>query len=351
MTQTTEGTGTGSVERVKFKILNGDVKNSNLRMTKTLSNFAQTLIVDPNGDDVNGNGGVLNPFKTIQRAHDYALQNISSSDQVIVKINSGNYLENLNITRSNIHFVGLVGGVSKATRLSGNVIIQISNSVTSPASDMISFENILIASATGNSVINAGGVVGYSLSLKDTYLFTSSSTASCLNVSNTANTGIKLELKNVILQNQSSSGVSLNLSNTYYANVEQLLVYGGTGGAINITTTDAVVYNSRFETMGGSFVIKTNSSFTPGKASLVLGNATLANPNLNASGIEIASGSIVNAAQVAFNVGSATGSGFAVKGVSGSVFINGNNIVVAGTNSKISSAITRVALTTSLTPA
>ena len=31
MTQTTEGTGFGSVDRVKSKILNGDVKQSNLR--------------------------------------------------------------------------------------------------------------------------------------------------------------------------------------------------------------------------------------------------------------------------------------------------------------------------------
>ena len=30
MTQTTEGTGPGSVDRVKSRILNGDVKNSNL---------------------------------------------------------------------------------------------------------------------------------------------------------------------------------------------------------------------------------------------------------------------------------------------------------------------------------
>jgi hypothetical protein len=116
---------------------------------------------------------------------------------------------------------------------------------------------------------------------------------------------------------------------------------------------DAVVYNSRFETVGVSTVINATSSFTPGKPSLVLGNATITNPSANGNGIDIASGSIVNIGQVAFNVGSVSGTGFAVKGVVGSVFLNGNNLIAPGTNNKVSTEIGagNVPLGTSLTPA
>jgi hypothetical protein len=43
MTQTTEGTGNGSVYKVKQKILNGDVKNSNLQLATVVSGSAADL--------------------------------------------------------------------------------------------------------------------------------------------------------------------------------------------------------------------------------------------------------------------------------------------------------------------
>jgi len=321
--------------------------------TATSTFYAQTLIVDPDGDDVTGNGGPNAPFKTVQAAHDYADLNIPVANQVIVKLNTGNYVENLSITRPNIHFVGLVDGVTKSTRISGTVNVGVATSVGGAANDMVSFENFLITSNAGPSVMTIGGSLGCAVTLKNIFIFTSSSTSKCVDITNTSNTGIKLDLRNVILQNQQSSGVTLNLSNTYYANADQLVIYGGTGASITINNTDAVVYNSRFETVGVSTVINANSSFTVGRPSLVLGNATIANPSTNGNGIDIASGSIVNIAQVAFNIGSVSGTGFAVKGVAGSVFVNGNNLIVPGTNNKVSTAIGagNIPLGTSLTPA
>jgi hypothetical protein len=43
MTQTTEGTGPGSVERVKSRIVNGDVKDSNLSLTTIINNAGGDL--------------------------------------------------------------------------------------------------------------------------------------------------------------------------------------------------------------------------------------------------------------------------------------------------------------------
>jgi hypothetical protein len=319
--------------------------------TATSTSYAQTLIVDPNGDDTTGNGGPNAPFKTVQAAHDYADLNIPVANQVVVKLNTGSYSGNLLITRPNIHFVGPTQGVSKSTRISGIVTVSTASSVGGAANDMVSFEDILIVSNSGTSAVTIGGTFGCSVMFKDAFVFTSSSTAKCVDVTNTATGGVSVHMKNVLLQNQASSGITLDLSNTYYANIDLLTLFSGTGTSMNITTTDAVVYNTRIEKTGIGTAVIANSSFTAGKPSLILGNATIANPTANSDGILVPSGSTVNIAQVAFNI--ADGTGFAVKGVDGSVVVNGNNLFVPGTNNKISSAIGagNIPLTTTFTSA
>lgn len=324
--------------------------------TATSTSYAQTLIVDPDGDDVTGNGGPNAPFQTLQAAHDYAAANNSASEQVIVKLNGGTYSGNLLVTRPNTHFVGPNYGPSKSTRLAGIVTVTTNVAVGGTVNDMVSFENMLIVtgSNSGNSVISIGGTIGCAVFMKDVYVFTSSTSAKCLDVTNTASGGVKVEMKNVALQNQASSGTTVNLSNTYYANLDLLTVFSGTGPGMEIATTNAVVYNTRFESVGVSTVINVLSSFSGGQQpALVLGNATITNPSANGSGINLALGAISNVAQVAFNVGTSAGTGFAVKGVAGSVFVNGNNLIVPGSNNKVSTAIGagNIPLGTSLTPA
>jgi hypothetical protein len=316
--------------------------------------YSRTLFVDPNGNDTTGDGGANFPFKTIQKAHDYANTNISLNDQVVVRINCGTYSENLSVTRPNIHFIGPSEGVTKSTRISGTVNVNTSSSIGGTVNDMVSFENILIAAGPGaGDVLTAAGSYGYALTLNNVYIFTQSTSAKCINITNTVSGGLKIEMKNVILQNQSSSGNTLELSNVYYANIDRTTFFNGSGKALNITSSGATITSSRFESSGpgATTMIGTNSSFTPGAPTLTLGNSWIVNPMANGNGIEMANGSIASVATVAFNVGAAAGTGFAVKGVAGATFVNGNNLFVAGTNSKISTAITRVPLVTSLTPA
>jgi len=323
--------------------------------TATSTSYAQTLIVDPNGDDINGTGGPNAPFQTLQAAHDYADSNIPVSEQVVVKLNGGFHTGNLFVTRPNIHFVGPTYGQSKSTRIAGIVTVGTASSVSGYVNDMVTFENILIVTGTnsGTSVVTIGGTIGCSVVLKDVYVFTSSTTAKCIDVQNTASSGIQLELKNVVLQNQSSSGITLDINNTRYADIDLLKMYGGSGTSMQIATTNAVVYNTRFENTGVTTAISVLSSFTSGQTALVLGNASITNPSANGNGIDIAANAITNVAQVAFNVGTSVGTGRAVKGVAGSVFVNGNNLIVPGTNDKVSTAIGagNIPLGTSLTPA
>jgi hypothetical protein len=323
--------------------------------TATSTSYAQTLIVDPNGNDTTANGGPNAPFQTLQAAHDYAAANNSASEQVIIKLNGGSYSGNLLVTRPNTHFVGPNYGQAKSTRLVGIVTVSTASSVGGYANDMVTFENMLIAtgSNSGTSVVTIGGTIGCSVALKDVYVFTSSTTAKCVDVTNTATSGVNFEIKNVLLQNSSSSATTLDISNTRYADIDLLKMYGGSGTSMQLTKTNAVVYNARFENTGVTTAINVLSSFVPGDTALVLGNATVANPSANGNGIDIAANAITNVAQVAFNVGTSVGTGRAVKGVAGSVFVNGNNLIVPGTNDKVSTAIGagNIPLGTSLTPA
>lgn len=360
---TTEGTGPGSVDRV-FPPIGNRVVHANLAI-KTVDvdnltqevldlivggSYGQTLIVDPDGDDINGNGGPNSPFRTLQKAHDYAVANIDPDKRVVIKVNAGEYTENLTVTRTRTSFVGLTEGISKATRLAGTLTINTSASIGGSADDMVSFENILIAA--NSNVITIAGSFAHTTLFKDCQIFTSSANAKCLNVTNNAEGGNRIYVTNCIFSNQQSSETTVEFLNTAYANINNGTFFNGTGKAMNITTTDAVIANSRFESASGATtMIGVNSSFNSGKPALNVANAWIVNPSANGNGIEIASGATTNVGQVAFSVGSSAGTGFAVKGVSGAVFVNGNNLIVPGTNNKISNAITRIALTTSLTPA
>jgi hypothetical protein len=314
-------------------------------------NYSSTLTVDPNGDDTNGTGGPNDPFQTIQKAHDYAVANIDPAERVVVKINAGEYIENLTVTRSRTNFVGLTNGHSRSNTLRGNVNVQISNLTDTANTTTVAFENLLIVPVDGDNsdVFTVSGNIPCNIFLKDLQLFTWSTTAKCLFVNTSAPAGISVHVNNVLFQNELSSGATLDFSNTKYANLDGLFVFSGSGVCLDIKTTQAVVYNARFEKSGTSAAINATSGFGA-LPSLVLGNATISNSNADGVGIDIAN-STVNIGQTTFNVGTAAGTGFAVKGVSGAVFVNGNNLIVPGTNNKISTAITRVALGTSLTPA
>jgi hypothetical protein len=312
--------------------------------------YSQTLTVDPDGNDTTGNGGPNNPFQTIQAAHDYAVTNINPDKRVIVKINAGEYTENLTVTRTRTSFVGLTEGISKATRLSGTLTIITSASVGSSADDMVSFENLIISA--NSNVITLAGSFAHTTLFKDSQVITSSSASKCLEVINDSDDGNRVYITNCIFSNKESSDNTIDFFNTAYANIDGITIFNGTGKAMNITTTDAVIANARFESASGATtMIGANSSFNIGKPALSLANSWIVNPSVNGNGVEIANGAIVNVGQVAFSVGTAVGTGFAVKGVSGAVFVNGNNLIVSGTNNKISTAITRVALSTSFTPA
>jgi hypothetical protein len=300
-----------------------------------ISNYESTITVDPAGSDTTGTGGVNYPFKTIQKAHDYAVANIDPTKRIVIKINAGEYAENLIITRTRTSFVGLTEGISHATRLSGTITIETSESIGGVNQDIVSFENILITA--GSTVITVAGSFSHSTFFKDSQIYTDDN-AKCIDVTNQS--GNRIYITNCICSNRNSSLPTVEFVKTAYANINGGIFFNGTGKAMNITSSNAIIANSRFESTGATTMIGVDSS------SLSIANSWIVNPSPNGSGIEIASGATATVGQVAFSVGSAAGSGFAVKGVSGSIFVYGNNLIAPVTNNKISVAMSKIPLGT-----
>ena len=119
--------------------------------------------------------------------------------------------------------------------------------------------------------------------------------------------------------------------------------YGGANLALKASGTVA--------TLDGCTVYATFTDVInlTGASTINIGNTTITNSQANGNGVNIAAGSTAVVGQCAFDV--PTGTGYAIKGVTGSVLVYANNIIAYGKNNKISSAMTSIPMGTSFTPA
>jgi hypothetical protein len=305
------------------------------------------LVVDPLGDDNTANGAITKPFATIQAAHDYAANNVTSTSPVVIQVNPGRYTENITLTRALTHLVGLTTGAAKPTRIIGSITVNLITPVLGGTSnDIFSIENLVVS----QNVVTLSGDQSYMFLAKNVLFTTSESTGNNLKSTNTSNTGIKIELTDCLFENQNSSDVSIDLSNVWYGNFSQLSCYSGSNSVMKISNSSVIMFNSRLSTSTGNNVIEAVSGFGA-DVSLTGGSLVIINSNANGNGVNISSGATVNIVNSAFQVGTSAGTGRAVFGVAGSIFVNGTNTIIFGTNAKRSTAITNVPHVTTFTAA
>jgi hypothetical protein len=303
--------------------------------------FAKLLYVDPAGNNSTANGSVALPFVTIQAAHNYANTNISSTEFVVIHLNPSNYREDVTITRPLTHIIGHSKGVSKATRISGNVNINITTSSLGGTQDIINFENLVIS----EGAVTLAGTQSYTFQADEVYFVTSLSNGKNITCTNANASGIRIELKECLFENQSSSQPALDINNCSFGIFDTITNYGGTGPSLKITNSNVTLFNGHLNTSGNNVVevvsgfgTQYNPSTAPnGSVAFIGGNLIVRNYASNANGINITTGATVNLGQSVFWVPAGTGA--AVNGVAGCFYINGSNIFVPGTNSLVSSAI------------
>jgi len=323
----------------------GDIVDSTGASVLGVGTSSFVLVVDQSGNNSTANGSITKPFATIQSAHDYASNNFTSTDQVVIQVNPGMYTENLTLTRALTHIVGLTTGASKSTRIIGSITVNLITPILGGTSnDIFSIENLVVS----QNAVTLSGDQSYMFLAKNILFTTSESTGNNLKSTNTSTNGIKIELTDCLFENQNSSDVSIDLSNVWYGNFSQLSCYSGSNSVMKISNSNVIMFNSRLTTSTGTNVIEAVSGFGGG-VSLIGGSLVIINSQANGNGVNISSGATVNIANSAFQVGTSAGTGRAVYGVSGSIFVNGTNTIIYGTNAKRSTAITNVPHVTSFT--
>lgn len=302
---------------------------------------AQTLLVDPDGNNTNADGSVNKPFQTIQAAHDYAASNMSSSEYVVIKLNAGNYPGNVTLSRAKTAIVGASDGLIRSSWIAGSVTVNLPSSSGTLSSDIFALENVVVSS--NNDVITLAGNQRYVFYSRNVYGYTSSNTANVLNVTNTSSGGVKVDLFNTYLQSE-GGGTVLSTLNTYYLNINNCTLAANTGPALRTTTTSGLVTTTRLTTKTGSNVFVNVSQFASG-GTITFGVCTFESAATNGNGFYLTSGSTTALGGCAFNIPS--GTGFAVAGAAGSVLVKSanNNQIAYNTNSTTQGTVTVIPMT------
>jgi hypothetical protein len=321
---------------------------------------ASILIVDPLGDNSIADGTIAKPYATIQAAHDYASANISTLSDVVIQINPGYYSENVTLTRLKTHLLGMNSGETKTTRINGTLTINSNSIFKDVYTDNFTVENLIIGSTdvTGN-IVTLAGSTQYSFIARDTTIYASTSGSQGIVTTNTSNDGIYIDMSDCTVQTAGSASNAIDLNNVFSSILNNCIVLSGTGFAARVVNSNLIATNTSFRTNSGSKVVDVVSGFgtqfnpitSPvGSVGFIASNCSFQNSVPNNDGIDITAAATALISRGSFVI--VNGTGFAIKGVAGSFFINGDNLIFPGMNVKVSSAIGagNIPLTTAFTP-
>jgi hypothetical protein len=143
----------------------------------TATLYAKTYWVSTAGSDVAGDGSIINPFATPQKAHDVAIVDYPT-DYVSVEIGPGSYVGGLAVEKWNIVFHGAGSRPeTQATKLLGLVSVN-PDAATQKFNDVVGLDRLYIeTSSGGDAALYVGGTGAFSLVVTDCYLTTSDASA------------------------------------------------------------------------------------------------------------------------------------------------------------------------------
>lgn len=209
--------------------------------------ITQQLYVTKTGDDTLGDGSIVKPFLTIQKAVNTAVGN------TLINISPGLYVEN--ITFPAVNGVLLNGGDKQTTFISGTLDISLGGNIT--------LENLSVDNAAA-SVVIFGGIANQSLDMRNVRLTTQAgNTFPCLLASNTG--GGSINCFNTQIGVNDSTGGSKAIVQTGDTNFNMFncnasindnndniaLDFSGAGGG----------YSHQFGSIGGQSVLSGGVSF------------------------------------------------------------------------------------------
>ena len=329
----------------------------NSLVTAGVANASAMYYVSKNGNDTTGDGSAINPFVSIQKAHDAALAYNTGGNGATIIIGSGVYSETLALTRPNTKYMGMGGSKSWGTRVNGAVTY------------------------IPNGVYN-GNSPNSTITFEDMFFYPSSASVDAITMAGSDYAG-GLYLNNVRIYNENGRGVVINNTasgsnpNRFYADNLDMTIRGAYDGltisncgvanitnSMNLTATTGAVFNLT----SGYLTIASCNMFSEGITVAKISGAgtilSIGQSTFNNSTYTDGDGLTVGAYSYAFLVGVnfalktgvSAAAGYAVKGVTGSVtqyayltFFNSTG--GTPTNNRMSTAMTRVPFTTAVVAA
>lgn len=295
-----------------------------------------TLYVATSGNDSIADGSITKPFATISAALTYANNTYpvtaGNAQRVAINITPGSYTENINLTRPCTHLFGVEGKL-KSVQINGSITVDPSISYGGIFQTNFSLNDLFINS-TASHAVQLAGTIQCSLDINNCYLYTSGNGVKAFVVSSTASGGNRIRISGTDITTVGDS-MALDISNT----------------------TNCVVTNGIFSSASTTDVIKVSGTITlsliqastatatnvvnVASGTLSCGMSAFSNTKANGNGVYIAAGAYYIAGQVTSNI--ALGTGKAVTGVAGSVYLRGGNYFLYGTNNGIGASVTALA--------
>ncbi|NBP02009.1 MAG: hypothetical protein EBU90_18145, partial [Proteobacteria bacterium] len=309
-----------------------------VQTTSGTKSFGGILYVDKNGNDQTANGSQSLPFRTIQAAHNYAFDNysntVANNSDVLIVINPGTYVENVEIYRQKTHLQGTSIGRNKSTQLVGNVIFN-SSPASSNVGNNFSCKDITISNNTGSAITLSGNKI-VRIYLDNIDVQSTGTQTSCI-ISNLTTDYARLYVKDSNFTNTALSSATFKLgklltgefSNINVTSEFDFLDWRPTFTGEGLTFKESKIYVGGLSTL-------TNYVFN-GVVSYL--NSKITSVNENASGFYINSGTL-ELINTKLSIGSSTGTGVLVDGTGTSILLTSNLSLTTTSNKIIIGSVT-----------
>ena len=324
----------------------------------TATLYAKTYWVSTAGSDVVGDGSIINPFATPQKAHDVAIIDYPT-DWVSVEIGPGSYVGSLTIEKWNIVFHGSGSRPeTQATKLLGVVTVT-PDAATQKFNEVVGLDRLYVEppSVGGVAALYVTGTGAFSVVVTDCYLTTASASATAtvfVEPSNAIRPRVTINDCIISVQTAGPDIVVIDKGDVRVSNVQALFgsaVSSGSAGRGFVVNNDASLFADRLlldvQTIGPAIEVTgslAGTKLTLSGSSITLSYATCSH------GISVTNSSAGQLAAFVWNTVFGV-TNLASKAIFGSGSV-GTNIVNAaqlsyifGTSSAIGSAVTLLGMT------
>ena len=304
------------------------------------------LYVSKGGNDATADGTITNPFLTIQAAVNYLNSNYpvasNSGTPFVIIVAPGTYNENVTINRFLTHLWGYEGQL-KTTRINGTVTVNGAVNYSGLFQNSVSITNFFIGNSSNNALV-VSGIQPTSIDITECSLYTSD-TGIPFVMDNTAVGGNRLRLMNADLIAEGNAS-ALDVTNVTNGTINAVNTNSSRSGGSAWKFTNTVCTLGTIQLVGVGASGPSNLLELVGSSTVLsIGYSSFTSSTTNGNGISIGAGATATVGDCFYNI--PLGTGYAVTGSAGGIYVRGGNQAVPGTNNTVNPVLTATTFTMS----